>query len=537
MRTCLVLFALVLLACGGSAPSQPDTPDANPGQPDSGFENLPCDAAADCDDGADCTTERCSDEGICVYEADDSMCDNADMCDGTEVCGIGRGCVASGPLPPPALECRQGVQPHVVAGAYHSCAVDFLGYVRCWGAGIYGQLGYGEYGSDANVGKSPERTPATVGTVPTPNGEEAPLRYVVQVVGGTNHTCALLSNGEVLCWGLHTDGQLGYGLLGELSSDPEQPKLATPRLQALAIDGKVVEITSRNNHTCALLEAGTVRCWGRGGDGQLGYPTTPDTGGIGNIGDDETLAGLDDVNVGGTVVQISAGGGHTCALLEGGTMRCWGTGDEGVLGYGNTEDIGDFEPPAAAGDVPVGGTVVEVSAGGSHTCALLEGGTVRCWGRGDEGQLGYGLNDKISEDLNVGDTPENTPELIGDVNVGGTVVQIAAGGQHTCALLDDGDVRCWGDGSRGQLGLAMPSIIVGDDETPADLPPVNLGGKAVQISAGAFHTCALLEDGMLRCWGLNQSGQLGYGHNETIGDTESPADAGEVLLGTSLTSP
>src|SRR5690606_4522223 len=134
------------------------------------------------------------------------------------------------------------------------------------------------------------------------------------------------------------------------------------------------------------------------------------------IGDNEVPASAGDVNVGGTVVQISAGGVHTCALLDTGSVRCWGSGSLGQIGYGNTNPrIGDNEVPASAGDVNVGGNVEQIVAGGFHTCALLDAGNVRCWGQGELGQLGYGNTERVGNN--------ETPSQAGDVNVGGTVVQ------------------------------------------------------------------------------------------------------------------
>ena len=288
-----------------------------------------------------------------------------------------------------------------------------------------------------------------------------------------------------------------------------------------------VKVFSGANHTCAVLDPGNVRCWGLGNLGQLGYGNTE------NIGDDETPASAGDVDVGGTVVQIAGGGHHTCALLDTGKVRCWGAGWAGQLGYGNTENIGDDETPASAGDVDVGGTVVQITAGYVHTCALLDTGNVRCWGGGDGaddncGQLGY-----VSDDVAIGDN--ETPASAGDVDVGGAVIQVAAGSHHTCALKDTGDVVCWGYGLYGRLGYGSHESI-GDDEHPSSAGTVNVGGKVVQITAGGGHTCALLDTGNVRCWGggheVGESyGQLGYGNTEAIGDDELPYTAGDVDVG------
>ena len=136
--------------------------------------------------------------------------------------------------------------------------------------------------------------------------------------------------------------------------------------------------------------------------------------------------------------QIDAGRNHTCAILPGGAVRCWGFGREGELGYGNTKTIGDDETPAAAGPVNLGTgrTAVAVSAGDFHTCALLDDATVRCWGFGGNGRLGYGAQATIGDN--------ETPGSAGPVDLGAdrTAKAITAGGAHTCALLDDNTVRC-----------------------------------------------------------------------------------------------
>src|SRR5262249_26529944 len=172
---------------------------------------------------------------------------------------------------------------------------------------------------------------------------------------------------------------------------------------------------------------------------------------------------------------------HTCAVLETGKVRCWGNGSQGQLGYANTKDIGDDETPASAGDVDVGGPVRAVSAGGPQTCAVLETGKGRCWGRGGGGHLGYGNRVSIGDD--------EAPASAGDVDVGGAVRQVVAG-SHTCALLENGNVRCWAGGSDGRLGYANVKN-VGKDEPPSSAGDIKLGGKARQIAMGQFHTCAL----------------------------------------------
>jgi alpha-tubulin suppressor-like RCC1 family protein len=141
---------------------------------------------------------------------------------------------------------------------------------------------------------------------------------------------------------------------------------------------------------------------------------------------------------------LDAGSHHTCAIVGGGDVRCWGEGEDGRLGYGNVDDIGDTETPASVPPVALGGKAVAVSAGGAHTCAVLETGAVRCWGYGNDGQLGYGNGDSI------GDT--ETPASVAPVVLGAKAVAISAGAYHSCALLETGRVRCWGYGAEGSLG-------------------------------------------------------------------------------------
>ncbi|MES1204332.1 MAG: hypothetical protein ABUS79_00205 [Pseudomonadota bacterium] len=337
------------------------------------------------------------------------------------------------------------------------------------------------------------------------------LPGVNAISAGDQHTCVRIGAGTVRCWGLGSSGQLGYGN-GVAIGDNETPASAGN----VNVGGDVAQLAAGGFHTCALLVDGRVRCWGNGLSGRLGY------GNEMSIGDNETPAAAGDVNVGGAVTQIAAGNSHTCALFATGRVRCWGSGGDGRLGYANTTSVGDNETPAVAGDVDVGGTVVQIATGLSHTCALLADGHVRCWGNGLAGQLGYGNT------TSVGDN--EAPAVAGDVNVGGLAVKIVTGGSHTCALLDTGNVRCWGAAGSGRLGYGNVNNI-GDNEPPASAGDIDVGGRVVDLSAGAVDTCALLDTGRVRCWGAGTMGRLGYGNINSIGDNETPASAGDIDLG------
>jgi len=278
-----------------------------------------------------------------------------------------------------------------------------------------------------------------------------------------------------------------------------------------------------------VLSDATVRCWGFSFEGALGY------GHARAIGDDESPGLSAPVNIGAgrTASAIAVGDFHSCALLDDATVRCWGFGDDGRLGYGNIRNIGDDEHPGSVGPVDLGAerTAKAIAAGGAHTCAILDNDTVRCWGYAFNGQLGYGNVATIGD----GETPGSA----GPVNLGAgrTAKAITAGSAHTCALLDDDSVRCWGAGLRGQLGYGNTSGL-GDFSTPDQVRPVDLGAQrtARAISAGLSQTCALLDDANVRCWGAGANGRLGYANTEPIGDNETPGSAGPVNLGTGRTA-
>ena len=354
------------------------------------------------------------------------------------------------------------------------------------------------------------------------------------IASGTYHTCAVLADGSVRCWGYGAYGALGYGSTMDVGVT-ETPASAGP--VSLGPGRTAVAISAGSYHTCAILDDGSVRCWGYGANGRLGYGSTANVGATPAT----TPAQVGPVNLGPgrTAEAISAGGAHTCAILDDGSVRCWGFGYDGQLGYGSTRTLGaaPATTPAQVGPVNLGPgrTAVAISAGSYHTCAILDDGSVRCWGYGASGQLGYANTN------NVGDTPAAVPARVGPVNLGPgrTAVAISAGGAHTCAILDDGSVRCWGDDTYGQLGYGNGSS-VGDDETPGSVRPVDLGPgrKAVAISAGTDHTCAILDDGGVRCWGSGADGQLGYGNTRGLGDTPAtvPAKVGQVNLGAGRTA-
>lgn len=328
-------------------------------------------------------------------------------------------------------------------------------------------------------------------------------RSVVQLAAAARASCAVLSDGALRCW-----GNLMMG--GEDIGDDEHPREAGD----METDGPVAQVAIGGSHICVRYVDGGVRCWGENEEGQLGYAHTNPIA--------APPAELSDVPIGGVATNICAGASHTCAVLEGGDLRCWGMNLGGQLGYGHTENIGDNEfPTDEPNPVDMGGPVRDISCSSGYSCAVLETGGLRCWGVNTSGRLGYGVPG------NVGDT--ETPADAGFVNVGGGAKLVATGDTDACVVLTDGSVRCWG----AVVGLGLPGSAepIGDDEEPAIVGPVDVGGSVTAISNGNNYTCALTESHDLTCWGNGVFGKLGYASEETVGDNETPAEAGTVMLG------
>jgi len=298
---------------------------------------------------------------------------------------------------------------------------------------------------------------------------------VEKITTGRDHTCAILDDGSVSCWGNNVVGQLGDGT----NINRNTPTQTLPLGQgAVAISAGGTE---GSFYTCALLDDGSVSCWGSNDYGQLG------DGGV-----DDRNTPTQTLPLGQSAVAIAAGTDHTCAVLDDGSVSCWGSNGYGQLGDGTTTH--SWGTPTQTSPFDTGKTAVAITAGNFHTCALLNDDSVSCWGSNSHGQLGDGT-----------DSDRTTPTQT--LTLGQSAVAISAGNVHTCAILDDGSVSCWGSYYYGQGG-DRTSI---SKNTPTQTVP--LGQVAVAISAGWRHTCALLDDDSVRCWGVNSEGQLGDGTN------------------------
>jgi len=336
----------------------------------------------------------------------------------------------------------------VSAGYAHTCATRANGTISCWGDNGSGQLGDGTI-MDRYV------PTAVMG-----------IGNVFATVAGEFHSCALIADGTVLCWGSNNAGQLGDGTFSSHHTPKPVPNLSG-----------VVALAAGRNHTCAVTSDYAVLCWGEGKDGEIGDGTNVDRPNPTTV-ISVTLNGVHN----GAALSVAAGDQHTCALLVGGQMKCWGSNPDGRLGDGT-----DFDRPAPA--LVQISDATAIAAGSSQTCALRSSGLAQCWGFNLGGQLGDGT--------------QNTRVLPTNVSGLTLAAAIAADGAHTCALIATGGTRCWGDNSDGE---------VGDGTNPISLLPVDIGvNRGITISAGHDHTCATWDFGALSCWGGNFNGQVGDG--------------------------
>jgi len=372
---------------------------------------------------------------------------------------------------------------------------------------------------DADDGSDGDALDVEADTGDADTGPALPDDAFVDVSAGNYHSCGLRADDGIRCWGGNFDGELGLGHTDTIGDDEPAREAAL-----LTFDQPVDQLLAAGDrdasYTCVRLASGAAGCWGANADGQLGL------GHARKLGNDLAIDSISAVDLEEPVDELAAGaskyGSHVCARLASGDIRCWGNGKFGKLGYGHTNVIGDDELPSTTGLVDVGGEVRALAAGKYTTCVLLANDDLRCWGWNKHGQLGLGHTDDIGDD--------ERPTATSPIAVGGTPVQLDVGRRHACAVLvDGGRVRCWGWNKHGQLGLRHTDDI-GDDERPADAELVELAAPATRISAGGIHNCALLETGEVQCWGDNRFGQLGLGHEQTIGDNEAPATAGTVSL-------
>jgi len=302
------------------------------------------------------------------------------------------------------------------------------------------------------------------------------LSGAVAIAAGGAQTCAVLSGGAVDCWGARA--------------------AATP-VAVKGVSG-AMSVSVGADHACALLGSGGVQCWGADGDGQLGG-----AGGSGAV----AVAGVR------AAIAVAAGAQHSCALIAGGSVQCWGANGYGQLGTGTSAG-----PQSCAGAacsrvaVAVAGVsgAVAIAAGNDHTCAILAGGTVDCWGYNFAAELGIGTSSGPAVCSGGGWCSAHAVAVEG---LSGASA-ISAGGDHTCAIAA-GALDCWGYNSYGQLGDGQsggPQTCYWQLVRCAKAPVATDSlARVAAVAAGGDHTCALLAGGAVRCWGADWFGDLGDG--------------------------
>jgi len=299
------------------------------------------------------------------------------------------------------------------------------------------------------------------------------------------HTCIVLADGSMRCWGDNTFGQLGNQTTGGFSDVPVNVRFLLDANAPL----NAVAAAAGETHTCFLQASGRVFCFGSNAQGQLGV--SRNLVGINVPFGVNTSTGLTNV------VALAAGSEATCAIRADGRVFCWGDNAEGKLGNGSSGGVSDV--PVAV-DTSTGLTnAVAVGVGRNHACALRADGRVFCWGARSSGQLGDGANVGFSA----------VPVAVDTSTALGNAIALAVGHDHTCALAADGGVLCWGSNGGGQLGRNTLGEVI--SAVPIEVDTTSGLTRVVAITAGFLHTCGLRADGRALCWGSNDLGQLGNG--------------------------
>lgn len=343
----------------------------------------------------------------------------------------------------------------VGVGYTHSCAALASGGAKCWGSNVSGELGTTKPGSSA-----------------TPVEVQGLSQYQIAAIeGGTYFTCALTSTGSVFCWGINNYGQLGTKTVAS-SNKPLQIQIPTGTAKAISVG---------TAHACALDTYGNIYCWGLNTSGQLNRNTS--------ITKSEVplySAGMNDI------VALQGYGVSTCYLDLNGGAKCFGNNKYGQLGLGTKDSTSGATYGAPKYVVGLATNVLSTSAGESYGCAVKTDSTVLCWGLNRNGDLGF-------EEYGTFLTPIVVQGLRNDAR------SVTTGFFHTCIITSSGGAQCWGANGSGQLGngRALPQ------DVPSDV--IGINEKIISLSLGYIHTCALLESGTVKCFGQGGSGQLGTG--------------------------
>jgi alpha-tubulin suppressor-like RCC1 family protein len=345
------------------------------------------------------------------------------------------------------------IRHRLAGGGYHSCQALGPGTVRCWGDNEFGQIGDGT--------TTERHTPVQV----------TGIGKAVSIATGNYFSCALLAGGAVKCWGRNEYGQIGDNTTADRSTPVSVLNLGAP----------AVAIAAGEDHACALIVGGKLKCWGYNGSGTLGDDTVTNS---------STPVFVHKLS---HVVDVDAGDFHTCATKADGTEWCWGYNNYGQLGNGTTTD--SLVPTQVVGVKHALATAL----GDYTSCALNQARKVICWGYGGYGARGDG-------------TTTETKTMPGPVSALSNVAKLAYGYFNGCAVVKSGSELCWGRNSEGQVGDGSTS----DAPTPRTVAQL---GRVADLGIGYEHALAMLKSGQTKAWGYNSTGQLGDG---TTTDSPTP---------------
>jgi len=386
------------------------------------------------------------------------------------------------------------------------CAVQADGGLKCWGLNNYGQ------GGQAHANWMPSAT-SVIGI----NGS-SDATTAVGVTCGSLHTCALMKTGAAKCW--------GYGSYRQIGNGKTVQKTFINDTFVLSIDGttdaaRAVSLGAGDTHTCAAMLDGTVKCWGSNIKAELTPAYTGPKDPTSVIGIANSPEAAPD-----TAVAVATGFRVSLALLEDGTVKCWGYNTFGQCGtplppnnivyHGSNQNSGigvkypSFVQDVAGGNLQ-GVKLLVTGAKSLHACAALETGAAMCWGKNDKGQLG-----SPTVDLDMSHAAVAVPGV-------SHVSSMCVGDAHTCATMSGGGVKCWGMNNYGQLGNNSTL----DSHVPVDVIGIK---SAVDIACGWQTTCAQLVDGSMSCWGGNDQGQIVFYRGSSYASSTPVAIPSSVAL-------
>lgn len=296
---------------------------------------------------------------------------------------------------------------------------------------------------------------------------------------GARHTCGILEDNRLWCWGANNAGQVGIGSSTSVINGPTRVEV-----------GSWSQVSAGAEHTCAISTSGELHCWGESSNGRLGLSNIINPQAPSRVGTDSNW------------IDLAAGGAHTCGVQDDGQLFCWGLNNSGQLGIGSSTTANTPQPVALRPGIT---QWISVTAGSAHTCALGRRGdgthAAFCWGSGGSGRLGNATTSGTF----------NTPEPVGGSALDANIHNISAGDEHTCATLTLSGQRrsyCWGNGSSGQLGNGLETIFSSPDR-------VDGTDNYEKVTSGEEHSCGLLSSGQAYCWGENIRNQLGTDGDQT----------------------